>query len=47
MQNINAEVLIKNCDENRLILQKQDKCDKTDYLIAVACGAVGGFMDIF
>ncbi len=47
MQGINAESLVKECDENRLLLQKQDKCDTTDYLAAVACGAAGGFMDIF
>ena len=28
-------------------MQKQDKCDKYDYLAAVACGAIGGMVDIF
>ncbi len=40
-----AEIL-KNSDENRRLLLKEDKCDKYDYLAAVACGAVGGIIDI-
>lgn len=43
----NANVLIVNSDENRALIQSGDKCDKYDYLIAVACGAVGGMLDIF
>lgn len=41
------EMLIGNSEENRTLLQKEDKCDKYDYLAAVACGAVGGLVDIF
>lgn len=33
--------------ENRELLLKKDKCDKYDYLAAVACGALGGLIDIF
>lgn len=33
--------------ENRKVLQSKDKCDKYDYLAAVACGAIGGMIDIF
>ena len=40
-------LLIANSDENRQLLQNEDKCDKYDYLIAVACGASGGIVDIF
>lgn len=29
------------------LLLKEDKCDKYDYLVAVACGALGGLIDIF
>lgn len=38
---------LQECEENQLLLQKYDKCDKYDYLLAVACGAVGGLVDIF
>lgn len=34
-------------EENKILLQKNDKCDKYDYLIAVACGAIGGLIDVF
>ena len=43
----NDNILIENSDENRALIQSGDKCDKYDYLIAVACGAVGGVVDIF
>lgn len=36
-----------NSNENQNLLQINDKCDKYDYLIAVACGALGGMIDIF
>lgn len=39
--------LIECTNENRTLLQKEDKCDKIDYLVAVACGAIGGMIDIF
>lgn len=39
--------LIENSVENRTLLQSMDKCDKYDYLTAVACGAIGGMIDIF
>lgn len=39
--------LIMNSDDNRTLLQTNDKCDKYDYLIAVGCGAIGGLVDIF
>lgn len=42
-----ASALIVNSDENCALIQSGDKCDKYDYLIAVACGAVGGMVDIF
>ena len=34
-------------DENRELLSKRDKCDKYDYIAAIACGAIGGMIDIF
>ena len=40
-------VYLKADTEHRNLLQKQDKCDKYDYLAAVACGAIGGMVDIF
>ncbi len=38
---------LEESKENQQLLQKYDKCDKYDYLVAVACGAVGGLIDIF
>lgn len=43
----NGYPFIENTKENRELLLKKDKCDKYDYLIAVACGALGGLIDIF
>lgn len=40
-------VLMQDSAENRMALQCKDQCDKYDYLAAVACGAVGGLIDIF
>lgn len=37
----------ENTEENRMLLQKKDICDKYDYLVAVACGGLGGIIDIF
>ena len=34
-------------EEDRQILLNNDKCDKYDYLVAVACGAIGGVIDAF
>lgn len=39
--------IIINNEENRALIQLDDKCDKYDYLIAVACGILGGIVDIF
>lgn len=39
--------LIENTDENRSLLKGKDRCDRFDYLAAVACGAIGGLIDIF
>ena len=36
-----------NSEDNKKLILSQDKCDKYDYLIAVACGAIGGMVDIF
>lgn len=43
---IQEDLLISN-DENRLLFEKKDNCDKYDYIAAVACGAIGGMIDIF
>lgn len=43
----NTDALMACSDENRVLIQNSDKCDKYDYLIAVACGAIGGMIDIF
>ena len=42
-----TDALIVNSDENRELIQSGDKCDKYDYLLAVACGVIGGMVDIF
>lgn len=39
--------VLNQSDENRKLLQRNDKCDKYDYLAAVGCGAIGGIIDIF
>ena len=39
--------LVENTAENQILIQSKDKCDKYDYLVAVACGAVGGLIDVF
>lgn len=38
---------IEESETNRKLLQNEDKCDKYDYIVAVACGAIGGIIDIF
>ena len=39
---MNASILTASLDEKRALIQSKDKCDKYDYLLAVACGAIGG-----
>lgn len=46
-ENENRYHLLQSTDRNRTLLLEKDKCDKYDYLIAVACGAIGGIIDIF
>lgn len=43
----NNNMLIPCSDENRALLQNSDECDKYDYLVSVACGIIGGLVDIF
>lgn len=38
--------MLVNSKENRELFYNDD-CDKYDYLTAVACGAIGGVVDIF
>lgn len=47
MLNDEKSNLIDASEANRNLLQYDDKCDKYDYMAAVACGAIGGVMDIF
>lgn len=47
-ENNKTELVYLKADvKHQNLLQKQDKCDKYDYLAAVACGAIGGMVDIF
>lgn len=39
--------LVVNTPENQELLKSKDRCDKYDYLASVACGAIGGMIDIF
>lgn len=39
--------LVEQTTENQILIQSKNKCDKYDYLVAVACGAVGGLIDVF
>lgn len=38
---------IESNQENRELISAKGKCDKYDYLAAVACGSIGGMIDIF
>ena len=40
-------VLYENGQTNIQLLKNKDKCDKWDYIAAVACGAVAGVVDVF
>lgn len=42
-----SKYIEKNRTENTRLLLNSNKCDKYDYLIAAACGAIGGMIDIF
>lgn len=46
-EKVDKKFFLEESEENRNLLQKYDKCDRYDYLAAVACGAVGGLTDIF
>lgn len=39
--------LLQNNFETQQLVRTQDKCDTCDYLTAIACGAIGGMIDIF
>ena len=39
--------MLKNDYETQKLILTQDKCDTCDYLVAAACGAIGGLVDIF
>ncbi len=39
--------IIENSADNRELIKSKDRCDKYDYLTAVACGAIGGMIEIF
>ena len=39
--------LIENSEENKQLVTNGKECDKYDYLTAIACGAIGGIVDIF
>ena len=44
--NIKVEdLIVVNDDTKQIVLE--EKCDKYDYLTAVACGAIGGIIDVF
>lgn len=47
MLNDEKSNLIEASEANRNLLRYDDKCDKYDYIAAVACGAMGGIIDIF
>lgn len=47
MSGLEKSISILENKENQQLLIKNDKCDKYDYLAAVACGAIGGMIDIF
>lgn len=47
MENVVTSTLISPSKESITLLRTRDKCDKYDYLTAVACGAIGGLVDVF
>lgn len=47
MEKINSESLLCRSEENKNLICNTDTCDRYDYLTAVACGAIGGLIDIF
>ena len=47
MKETDKNELLTPSAENQELLLCHDKCDKYDYIVAVACGAVGGIIDIF
>lgn len=47
MEKNNYSLLVENNEKNIKLLTSSNNCDKYDYLTAVACGAIGGIVDIF
>lgn len=47
MDNDNRYFNKADFDRNKELLLLKDKCDKYDYLIAAACGVIGGLIDVF
>lgn len=43
MDNVNKYPYLVNNEDNQNLLKKKDKCDKYDYITAIACGAIGGY----
>ena len=39
--------ILKYSADGKQIIKTDDTCDKYDYLAAIACGAIGGLIDIF
>lgn len=40
-------ILLENTQLNMQLLKSKNGCDKYDYLTSVACGAIGGLIDLF
>ena len=40
MDNVNKYPYLVNNEDNQNLLKKKDKCDKYDYITAIACGAI-------
>ena len=47
MENSYSDNLIIPSKENIWLVKNPNECDKYDYLISVACGSVGGLVDVF
>ncbi|MEE1139371.1 MAG: hypothetical protein U0M02_12910 [Acutalibacteraceae bacterium] len=47
MENFNSKDLIIPNEENIWLVKNPNECDKYDYMISVACGTVGGLVDVF
>ena len=47
LYNIDKYQILKYSADGKQNIKTNDSCDKYDYIAAIACGAIGGLIDIF